>query len=101
MCGLPGTGKTTVARQLEQEMPAVRLCPDEELAEEGFSQFDEEARAHIEQRQWSHAQDLLSAGTSVIFENGFWQRSERDDKRGTRPAQRPLPIRGDAVRAPW
>jgi predicted kinase len=62
-------------------MPAVRLCPDEQLAKEGLSQFDEEARARIEQRQWSHAQDLLSAGTSVILENGFWGRAERDEKR--------------------
>jgi hypothetical protein len=81
MCGLPGSGKTTVARRLEQEMPSVRLCPDEELAKEGFSLFDEEARSLIEQRQWGHAQDLLSAGTSVILENGFWDREERDEKR--------------------
>jgi predicted kinase len=62
-------------------MPAVRLCPDERLAEEGFDQFDEEARAHIERHQWDHAQELLAAGTSAILENGFWGRSERDEKR--------------------
>lgn len=29
ICGLPGAGKTTLARQLEHAQPALRLCPDE------------------------------------------------------------------------
>jgi predicted kinase len=29
MCGLPGSGKTTLATQLAAGLPAVRLCPDE------------------------------------------------------------------------
>jgi len=29
MCGLPSAGKTTLAKQLECETKAVRLCPDE------------------------------------------------------------------------
>jgi predicted kinase len=29
VCGLPGSGKTTHAKQLEQELRAIRLCPDE------------------------------------------------------------------------
>lgn len=29
LCGLPGSGKTTLARLLEQELPALRLTPDE------------------------------------------------------------------------
>jgi predicted kinase len=81
MCGLPGAGKTTLAKRLERELPAVRLCPDERLAKEGLDQFDEEARARIEHCQWDDAQDLLAAGTSVILENGFWGRAERDEKR--------------------
>ncbi len=51
MCGLPGAGKTTLAMRLEREIPAMRMCPDERLANEGFSRFDEEARARIERRQ--------------------------------------------------
>jgi predicted kinase len=29
MCGLPGSGKTTLARRLADEIPAIRLCTDE------------------------------------------------------------------------
>lgn len=81
LCGLPGAGKTTVAKGLERELSAVRLCPDEWLAELGFDLFDGEARDRIERRLWQHAQVLLASGAVVVLENGFWQRSERDEKR--------------------
>ncbi|WP_407840302.1 AAA family ATPase [Streptomyces sp. DSM 116496] len=81
LCGLPGAGKTTVAKRLERELSAVRLCPDEWLAELGFDLFDGEARDRIERSLWRHAQDLALAGAVVILENGFWQRSERDEVR--------------------
>lgn len=29
VCGLPGSGKTTLAKQLEEERNAVRMCPDD------------------------------------------------------------------------
>lgn len=29
LCGLPGSGKTTLAKLLEGKRRAVRLCPDE------------------------------------------------------------------------
>ncbi|WP_328907850.1 AAA family ATPase [Streptomyces sp. NBC_00234] len=81
VCGLPGAGKTTVARTLEYELSAVRLCPDEWLTELGFDLFDGAARDRVEQSLWRHAQALLAAGVVVILENGFWERSERDEKR--------------------
>jgi predicted kinase len=81
LCGLPGSGKTTLARQLAQEVPAVRLCPDEWMADLGIDLFDERARGRLERRFWSHAQDLLRLGQAVILEFGFWERSERDEKR--------------------
>lgn len=81
MCGLPGAGKTTVARRLEYELSAVRLCPDEWLTELGFDLFDGAARDRVERSLWRHAQALLAAGVVVIMENGFWERPERDEKR--------------------
>ncbi|WP_328349171.1 ATP-binding protein [Streptomyces sp. NBC_00445] len=81
LCGLPGSGKTTLAKRLAREIPAVRLCPDEWLADLGVDLFDERTRDRLEGRFWEHAQDLLRLGQTVILEFGFWGRSERDDKR--------------------
>lgn len=81
LCGLPGSGKTTLARRLAQEVPAVRLCPDEWMADLGIDLFDERTRGRLERRFWSHAQDLLRLGQAVILEFGFWERAERDEKR--------------------
>lgn len=81
LCGLPGAGKTTMARRLERELSAVCLCPDEWLAGLGFDLFDGEARDRVERRLWQHAQELLVSGAVVILENGFWERAERDEKR--------------------
>lgn len=81
LCGLPGAGKTTLARRLAQELPAVRLCPDEWMVDLGFDRFDGRARDRVEQRLWLLAQELMSQGAVVILENGFWDRAERDEKR--------------------
>lgn len=81
LCGLPGSGKTTLARRLAQEVPAVRLCPDEWMTDLGIDLFDERTRGRLERRFWSHAQDLLRLGQAVILEFGFWERAERDEKR--------------------
>jgi len=81
ICGLPGAGKTTLAKRLEAELPAVRLCPDEWLTELGIDLFDVRARDRLETVFWRHAQDLLRLGQSVILESGFWLRSDRDEKR--------------------
>lgn len=67
MCGLPGAGKTTVARRLAAEVPAARLCPDEWLAQLGADLFDEELRDRLEEMFWQHARELLRLGQSVIW----------------------------------
>lgn len=43
LCGLPGSGKTTTARALEDGLGAVRLCPDEWMATLGIDLYDEPA----------------------------------------------------------
>ncbi|MEU0988208.1 AAA family ATPase [Streptomyces sp. NPDC005953] len=81
VCGLPGAGKTTLARRLADRVPAVRLCPDEWMTGLGLDLFDEQARGRLEEVLSSHALELLGLGQSVILEFGFWGREERDDMR--------------------
>jgi predicted kinase len=81
ICGLPGAGKTTLARSLAAALPAVRLCPDEWLADLGVDLFDEPFRERLERRFRTLALELLAGGQSVVLEFGFWSRAERDELR--------------------
>ncbi len=85
ICGLPGAGKTTLARQLEQAQSALRLCPDEWIATiladpNNIAELDR-LRSPVEALQWEVAKRALVLGINVILENGFWSRAERDQLR--------------------
>lgn len=85
ICGLPGSGKTTLAKEIEKSLSAVRLCPDEwikdiwgnELAEKEGNEF----RDQIEQLQWKMGKNILKSGTDIIIEWGTWGKSEREKLR--------------------
>ena len=81
ICGLPGSGKTTFAKELAPKVPAVRLSPDEWKHDLGIDYYDEQRRVQLENRLWQLGQELLTLGQSVILENGFWTREERDELR--------------------
>jgi predicted kinase len=81
MVGLPGSGKTTLARQIEAEQQALRLTPDEWIAALGLDPYDQGRRAEIEALQWNVAKRTLELGLNVILDFGFWSRRERDDFR--------------------
>jgi hypothetical protein len=81
LCGLPGSGKTTLAKQLERERPALRLTPDEWMGPLFGTGHDEAKRAVVEALQWEIAARALRLGVDVVLDFGFWGRSERDDYR--------------------
>jgi predicted kinase len=78
VCGLPGSGKTTLAKELESRLGAVRFSPDEWMEALSLDIYDEERRAQIEALQWTLGQELLARGLTIIIEWGTWGRSERD-----------------------
>jgi predicted kinase len=81
VCGLPGSGKTTLAKRLEGSLRAIRFSADEWMDSLSLIIYDEAAREKIEALQWKFARDLLALGLTVIIEWGTWARSERDTLR--------------------
>src|SRR5580692_310851 len=81
ICGLPASGKATLARQLAPKIPAIRLDKDAWTTQLGADVWDEEFRMRLEDQLWVLSQDLLAQGQSVILEWGHWARIERDEKR--------------------
>ena len=80
-CGLPGAGKTILARQLAADRGAVRLTKDEWLWALGASPWDTPTREKVEQELWRLAQEILRLGLSVVLDFGLWARAERDELR--------------------
>lgn len=85
MVGLPCSGKTTRAKELENKLSALRLTPDEwHVRLFGHDVNDpEHDKRHslIEDLLWGIAARALSLGTNVILDFGFWAREEREDYR--------------------
>lgn len=81
ICGLPGSGKTTLAKKIQEQTQAVRFCPDEWMEVLSINLYDENSREKIETLQWEIAQNIMAQGGTTIIEWGTWGRSERDTLR--------------------
>src|SRR3954447_18942735 len=77
-CGLPGAGKSTLARQLAAERGAVRLTKDEWMWALGSSPWAAMTQKRVEQELSNLAQEILRLGLSVVLDFGLWARVERD-----------------------
>lgn len=75
--GLPGVGKTTLARRLAEEHRALRLTPDEWMAPL-FGESDAGGKRDILEGRfiWA-AHQVLSGGASVVLDFGCWSAEER------------------------
>src|SRR5215831_14557769 len=80
--GLPGAGKTTLARRLERDRRALRLTPDDWIATLYGAAPDpavlDAARDPVERLQWAIAARALELGVNVVLDFGFWSREERE-----------------------
>lgn len=85
ICGLPCSGKTTLAEQIEHDHAALRLTPDEwidRVLPAGWQQAElDRLRAPVEALQWALAERALSLGLNVVVDFGVWSRRERDEFR--------------------
>ncbi|WP_139981104.1 AAA family ATPase [Nocardioides litoris] len=77
VCGMPGAGKTTLARLLVAERGAVLLSPDDWLLALDLDPLDPRLRRAVERRLWDHAVELGSRGLTVVADFGFWTRPDR------------------------
>ncbi len=83
LCGLPGSGKTTRARELVREHDAVVFSEDVWIRDlyDPPAIHDDAARDRVKAVQLEIALDLLRRGIDVVFDWGVWARSERDHYR--------------------
>ena len=89
MVGLPCSGKTTRARELEKKYSALRFTPDEWHIrlfghDYGENMTKSEEAAHdikhdtVEALMWELAEKVLVLDIDVILDFGCWARSQRD-----------------------
>ena len=79
-CGLPGAGKTTLAKQLERDGCGVRICTDDWQADLGVAHAEETFHDRLQQLLFRLAVELLLRGVDVILEDGLWTLPERTEK---------------------
>jgi predicted kinase len=81
MVGLPGSGKTTLAKELELEYDALRLTKDDwMMALFGWGDYRDK-REVIEALLWNMGARALQLGVNVVLDYGLWARVEREEYR--------------------
>ena len=82
LCGLPGSGKTTYAKKLE-EQGAARLTVDEEVFNRVGKNFNSESldqhEKNIKEEYKERLRKEIQERRSVVLDYGFWKKSERDE----------------------
>jgi predicted kinase len=84
ICGLPGSGKTILAKSIAASTGSFRFSADEWIKDIWVDQAESEGnqyRDQIEQLQWRMAKQMLQNSMSVIIEWGTWGRNEREKLR--------------------
>src|SRR5579871_3596329 len=80
LCGLPGAGKTTLAKRFERAGARCFIL-DELIASVGREATEDELSEQIAEATWQHIADALDAGRDVVLDWGFDSRWERDQTR--------------------
>ncbi len=82
LCGLPGSGKTTYAKELEK-IGVIRLSLDEELFKLFGRQFSPDQYTELEAKTKRYLLEQLDVclndHKSVVLDWGFWRKDEREE----------------------
>jgi predicted kinase len=81
LCGLPGAGKSTRAKQILAAERAVYVSPDDWIVTLGVSLVDYEFRFALQGLMLAQAGEILRSGASVVIEFGSWSIAERESIR--------------------
>src|SRR5215470_12905053 len=89
MVGLPCSGKTAAARELETRYSALRLTTDEwhirlfgdDFGDERYHERHDVRHEALECLLWDVAARALILGADVILDFGCWARSQREEFR--------------------
>ena len=79
-CGLPGSGRTTLAKRLEADGKGIRLCTDDWQAALDVDHSDTDFHSRLQRSLYRHGLTLLRHGVNVILEDGLWMAEERTEK---------------------
>lgn len=86
LCGFIGSGKTTYAKKLEKDFEAIRFTKDEWMVkifgnnpqkEDNFVNYD----GNMTKLTTEIALKCLRFGISVVIDDGFWYREQRNEIR--------------------
>lgn len=82
LCGLPGSGKTERAKELEAAGKGVLLNADSWVSrlypDDAEAAARDERKFLVHQLQWEVVEWLLTRGIGVVLDWGVWSREERD-----------------------
>jgi predicted kinase len=85
MCGLVAAGKTTLARELARDLPAVRLSRDEWMLRLYGGRHDDPAYVErlvpCTELMWDVALEIVTVGANVVLDWNFWSRERRQEAR--------------------
>ena len=108
MVGLPGSGKTTRAKELERETGAIRFTPDEwhlflfgdDFHDPQEHELHNQRHDKVEALMWQVGKRLLAQGVSVILDFGFWAKEQRRRSSG-RPRPWARALQSAMSTRPW
>ncbi len=82
ICGLPGTGKTTLAREVAKHIPAVHISSDAIrmmlLRKRTYSEKEKEG---VYKAMFKKAEELITGGRSVVLDATFYKKMLREKAR--------------------